>query len=76
MEAGKRAVGIDLAKRTMEVRFMKDGEKTIAWNSKTDVIGREKLYAKLTKDDVVGIEACSLAFVMAREIEEKTELTF
>jgi transposase len=73
MEEGKRAVGIDLAKRTMEVRFMKDGEKTIAWNSKTDVIGREKLYAKLRKEDIVGIEACSLAFVIAREIKEKTE---
>jgi transposase len=73
MEAGKRAVGIDLAKRSMEVRFMKDGEKTIAWNCKTDAIGREKLYAKLMKGDVVGIEACALAFKIAREIKEKTE---
>jgi transposase len=73
MEAGKRAVGIDLAKRTMEVRFVKDGEKTKSWNCKTDGIGRAKLYAQLTKDDVVGIEACSLAFVIAREIKEKTE---
>lgn len=73
MEAGKRAVGIDLAKRTMEVRFMKDGEKTKAWNSKTDVIGREKLYAQLTRGDIVGIEACALAFTIAKEIKEKTE---
>ncbi len=73
MEAGKRAVGIDLAKRTMEVRFMKDGEKTKAWNCKTDAIGRANLYAQLGRDDVVGIEACSLAFVIAREIKTKTE---
>jgi transposase len=73
METRKRAVGIDLAKRTMEVRFLKDGEKARAWNCKTDVIGREKLYAQLTDDDIVGIEACSLAFVMAREIEAKTK---
>jgi hypothetical protein len=71
MEAEKRAVGIDLAKRSMEVRFMKDGEKTVAWNCKTDAIGREKLY-KLRKGDVVGIEACALAFKIAREIKEKT----
>jgi transposase len=73
MEAGKRAVGIDLAKKTMEVRFMKDGEKIKAWNGKTDVVGREKLYAQLTRSDIVGIEACGLAFVIAREIEQKTE---
>jgi transposase len=73
MEAGKRAVGIDLAKRTMEVRFVKDGEKVRAWNCKTDTVGREKLYAQLSQGDVVGIEACSLAFVIAREIEAKTE---
>jgi hypothetical protein len=73
MEAGKRAVGIDLAKRTMEVRFMSDGEKTRAWNCKTDVTGRARLYGQLTRDDIVGIEACALAFVIAREIKEKTE---
>ena len=73
MEAGKRAVGIDLAKRTMEVRFMADGEKTRAWNCKTDTMGRKNLYAQLTRDDIVGIEACALAFVIAREIKQKTE---
>jgi transposase len=71
MEAGERAVGIDLAKRTMEVRFMSDSEKTRAWNCKTDTIGRKNLYAQLTRNDVVGIEACSLA--IAREIKQKTE---
>jgi hypothetical protein len=52
---------------------MSDGEKTRSWNCKTDTIGRKNLYTQLTRDDIVGIEACALAFVIAREIKQKTE---
>jgi len=69
----KRAVGIDLGKRTMEVRFIDENEMIQAWNAQTDSVGREKLYAKLKEGDLVGIEVCSLAFIIAKEIKEKTK---
>ena len=72
-EKNKRFVGIDLGKRTMEVRIMKsNGDIVKSWNGKTDTIGRTKLYKQLTAGDLVALEACSLAFVIAREIEERT----
>jgi transposase len=72
-EGMKRAVGIDLGKRMMEVRILADGEKIIAWNGRTDEIGRKKLYAMLTEGDRVGIEACALAFTIAKEIIQRTK---
>jgi transposase len=72
-EGMKRAVGIDLGKRTMEVRILRDGEKMIAWNGKTDKIGRKKLYSMLAEGDRVGIEACALAFTIAKEIIQRTK---
>jgi len=38
-------------------------------NGRTTVDGRMKLYKKLTKHDKVALEACSLAFTMAKEME-------
>ena len=72
MEERKRYVGIDLGKRSMELRFIDMSNKITSWNCKTDLVGRNNLFAKLRKEDVVGIEACSLGFVIAREIIEKT----
>jgi transposase len=72
-EGMKRAIGIDLGKRMMEVRILVDGEKMIAWSGRTDEIGRKKLYSKLGKGDRVGIEACALAFTIAKEIIQRTK---
>ena len=66
-EKQARYVGIDLGKRTMEVRII-DGEKTRKWNGRTDAVSRRGLYSRLSKHDIVALEACSLAFVIAREI--------
>ena len=73
-ETNARYVGIDLAKRTMEVRFIDNASDRVKkWNGKTDWRGRARLYKQLQSGDLVAMEACSLAFVMAREIMEQTE---
>ncbi|MDR0599149.1 MAG: hypothetical protein LBG84_03580 [Treponema sp.] len=58
MEAGKQYVGLHLAKRTMEVCVVKDGQPAIERESgvKTDGKGIERL---LTKNDVVGMEVAA-----------------
>jgi transposase len=66
-----RCVGIDLGKKTMETRFLDSQGKVEAWNGRTDALGREKLIKKLTVNDKVCMEACALAFVLAREIQKK-----
>lgn len=62
----RRYVGIDLAKRTMEVRVLHDGHPAIAWNQKTDQEGQRRLAKKLTPQDMVAFEACGAAFPLAR----------
>lgn len=70
----QRFVGIDLGKRTMEVRILEGRNKPIKWNGKTDIIGRKRLYRLLKKGDCVAIEACSLAFKIARELQDKVDV--
>ena len=65
----KRFVGIDLSKKTMEVRILQDKMPIIKWHGKTDKVGRNRLYKKLNKNDCIALEACSMAFVMTKEIE-------
>jgi len=70
----ERSVGIDLSKKTMEVRIMtKDGKIKLSWHGKTDSKGRKKLMSYLKPGDKVFIEACQLAFTIAREIMANTE---
>jgi len=65
----KRFIGIDLAKKTMEVRILSEkGETVLCWNGKTDSKGRQNLMNLLKTGDQVFIEACQLAFKIAREI--------
>ena len=52
MEERKRYVGIDLGKRSMELRFIDSENKITCWNCKTDIIGRNRLLAKLRKEDM------------------------
>jgi transposase len=74
MEAGKRYVGLDLAKRTMEVCIAQDGEAGVQRVSgmKTDGKGRERLAGLLKESDVVGMEACAYAFLLARYLKAET----
>lgn len=65
-QQNRRYVGIDLAKRTMEVRILQDDHAAIAWNQKTDQEGLERLAKKLTHSDLVAFEACGTAFPLAR----------
>lgn len=69
MEHGKeRFVGVDLAKRSMEVCILAEGMDPMRQSYRTDATGRTRLSAKLKKTDTVAVEACSLAFVLARQI--------
>ena len=63
-----RYVGIDLGKRTYEVAIVEKGTVKKS-NGKTYVEGRQALYKKLRPSDKVALEACSLAFIIAKELE-------
>ena len=64
-----RFVGIDLGKRTYEMAIVGKGGKVTRSNGKTSAEGRKKLYEKLKPTDKVSLEAGTLAFIMAKEIE-------
>jgi transposase len=66
-----RYVGIDLGKRTYELKLFNRDDTTEGWNGVTTLEGRLKLYARLRKTDRVGIEVCALAMKMAKEMEER-----
>jgi len=63
----RRHIGIDVGKRTMEVRIIDKG-KVINWNGKTDERGREALLGILRETDRIGIEAGMPAFLIAKQI--------
>lgn len=67
----KRFVGIDLGKRTYEIKFISENGNVNGTNGVTSPAGRKALYKKLRSTDRVAIEVCSLAMVMAREIEKE-----
>jgi len=67
-DAKRRYVGIDLAKRTMEVCFLREDGKSTRWSAKTDVEGRKRLVKQLHREDVVGVEACVFAFSLQRQL--------
>jgi transposase len=68
--SNRRYVGIDLAKRTMEVCILRPDGKSTRWSSKTDVEGRKRLAKQLGADDVVGVEACVFAFSLERYLRQ------
>jgi transposase len=74
MEAGKRYVGLDLGKRTMEGCIVTDGQSGVERVSgmKTDGKGRERLARLVRASDVVGMEACAYAFLLARYLQAET----
>lgn len=66
---GERFVGIDLGVRTMEVRILDQSGAAVArWHGNTSMSGRGRLMERLRETDRVGIEACALGFVIARQI--------
>lgn len=67
----KRFVGIDLGKRTYEMKIIGSNGKVSGTNGQTNPGGRKSLYKKLLPTDRVAIEVCSLAMVMAKEIKKK-----
>ena len=67
----KRFVGIDLGKRTYEIKFINENGNVNGTNGVTSPAGRKALYKKLRSTDRVAIEVCSLAMVMAKEIEKE-----
>jgi len=72
MEESKRYVGLDLAKRTYEMCVLQGMDKARFSGGKTDAAGREKLARFLCEEDTVAMEACAFAFVLARELEDRT----
>ena len=67
----KRFVGIDLGKRTYEMKIIGSNGKVTGTNGQTNPSGRKALYKKLLSTDRVAIEVCSLAMVMAKEIKKE-----
>lgn len=67
---GQRFVGIDLGKKTYEVCAIERDGSLERWNGKTDEEGRERLVMRLRYGDVVGVEAGSTAFHIARRLQK------
>ena len=71
MQVAGSAVGIDLGKKTYEMCSISQNGKITRSGGKTDFAGIDSLCKKLKKNDVVAMEACSLAFRIERAIREK-----
>lgn len=69
----KAYVGIDLGKREMVIKRINPDETIDHYSTKTDIPGRKRLLNWLHDNDVVGIEVCALAFVIAKEIQTYTK---
>jgi transposase len=70
-EERRRFVGIDLGKREYTMAIIGKTGKMSIHLGKTSVQGRQALYKKLERADKVALEAGNLAFIMAREIQER-----
>jgi hypothetical protein len=70
--SGSRYVGIDLGKREYTMAIIGRNGKMSIHHGKTSIQGRVALYKKLEQTDKVALEAGNLAFIMAREIMERT----
>jgi transposase len=70
-EAKRRYVGIDLGKREYTMAIIGKNKKMGIHHGKTSIYGRQTLYRLLEKTDKVALEAGNLAFITAREIQER-----
>lgn len=66
----KNYVGIDLGKRMMEIVRIKPDDKLIRFRTKTDTIGRQRLFNWLNKNDIIALEAGNMSFLLAKEINK------
>ncbi|MDR2733808.1 MAG: hypothetical protein LBC99_04075 [Spirochaetota bacterium] len=70
-EKKRRFVGIDLGKREYTLAILGRDEKMRVHHGKTSIQGREALYRLLEPTDKIALEAGNLAFILAREIQER-----
>jgi predicted NBD/HSP70 family sugar kinase len=70
-ETKRRYVGIDLGKREYTMAIIGRNGKMSLHQGKTSDQGRAALYKLLEKGDKAALEAGNLAFIMAREIQER-----
>ncbi len=68
MEVVGNYVGIDLGKRTYEMCLITPKGEISRSGGKTDLAGLSRLCEKLGADDIVALEACSLAFRIERQL--------
>jgi transposase len=71
MEMARRFVGIDVGKREYTLAIIGKNGRMRIHEGKTSIAGRQALYRRLEKTDKVALEAGNLAFIMAREIQER-----
>ena len=67
----RRFVGIDLGKRTYEIKIIGSNGRVTGTNGLTSPKGRKELYKRLLSTDRIAIEVCSLSMVMAKEIHKE-----
>jgi hypothetical protein len=70
-EEKRRYVGIDLGKREYIMAIVGRNGKMSIHQEKTSVQGRAALYKLLERGDKVALEVWNLAFITAREIQER-----
>jgi transposase len=70
-EEKRRYVGIDLGKREYTMAIIDLKGKMKIHTGKTSIQGRQSLYKQLERTDKIALEAGNLAFIMAREIQER-----
>jgi len=70
-EEKRRYVGIDLGKREYTMAIIGRNGKMSVHQGKTSDQGRQALYRLLEKSDKVALEAGNLAFITAKEIQER-----
>ena len=70
-QENKRFIGIDLGKTKYTLKIIHPNGKVTGWEGKTTTAGRNELYRQLRKTDRIGIEVCSLAMKMVKEMKCK-----
>jgi hypothetical protein len=70
-EIKRKYVGIDLGKREWAMVVIGKNGKMSIHHGKTSLQGHAALYKLLEKGDKAALEAGNLAFIMAREIQER-----
>ena len=68
-EKKTRFIGIDLGKRTYVMAVVGKNGKVVMSNGVTSPEGRQKLYKKLQSTDKIALEAGTLAFIIAKELD-------